>query len=170
VSPIIFNGTLDGALSLLPQALQQAGLAITDTLPAAVLLNVAHEPAGVIAAAEAFADAVTPQGDRLVINLLADHARGDGTPHDWVAASAAATIWAFTRHAALAWGPRGIRVNALSFGACPDALDQPREDAGRPAFSALAAPASLADIAATILAFCRLRSMTGQIIRLGALA
>jgi NAD(P)-dependent dehydrogenase (short-subunit alcohol dehydrogenase family) len=58
-----------------------------------------------------------------------------------------ALLWAFTRHAALAWAPRRIRVNAIG-------LD--------------ATPAAHADLAATILAMWRFPSMTGQLIRLGA--
>ncbi len=163
MSPVIFSSTPGGGLAALPQALRQAGMVLTAALPAAVLINLAHDAGAAIATAEVFADAVPPQGEALVINLLAEHALTD-----WPAASAAATMWAFTRHAALVWAARGIRVNALCFGACPEAVDQPRETAGRAAFAAPAGPATLADIASTVVAFCRLRSMTGQLVRLGA--
>jgi NAD(P)-dependent dehydrogenase (short-subunit alcohol dehydrogenase family) len=80
---------------------------------------------------------------------------------------AVATLWAFTRQAALEWAPRRIRVNAIGLGAAPFGPDESFDQAGRNAAAVLAAPATLGDIAATIRAMAEFASMTGQIIRLG---
>jgi len=82
---------------------------------------------------------------------------------------AAATLWAFTRQAALDWAPKKIRVNAVGLGAAPFGPFEADDQAGRASAQIhAAAPASLADIARTIRAIAELPSMTGQIIRLGA--
>ena len=165
MTSVLFQGTPSFLLAALPQALQQAGISVTNSLPASLLINLATAPAAAIEAATTFADAVPPGEEALVINLLPTHA-----PDDWQGASAAATIWAFTRYAALAWAPRQIRVNALSFGARPHLPDQPCESAGQAASATPAIAATQADVAATVLAFWRLRSMTGQMIKLGSAA
>ena len=157
----IIQGTPPGHLAALPRALAQAGIGPAATTQADILINVGEDPEAAIAAAEAFAASAPADRETLVINVLHAHAGG------WPAARAHALLWAHTRHAALAWAPRGIRVNALAFGTIPHAPDQPLESAGQAAFAAPAAPATMADIAATICLFWRLRSMTGQIIRLG---
>ncbi len=159
----LLHGTPTGALAHLQAALDQAGISPTPHAPAALLINLTQDADSAIDAATAFA-AATPAGEEaLIINLLAAHDAAD-----WPATRARATLWAFTRHAALAWAPRGIRVNALGLGISPVSPDQPRESAGQAASATPAEPATLADITATILAFTRLRSMTGQLIRLGA--
>ena len=165
MTSVLFQGTPSFLLEALPQALQQAGITMTDALPASLLINLTTAPAQAIDAATTFAAAVPPGEEVLVINLLPTHA-----PDDWQGASAAATIWAFTRYAARAWAPRQIRVNALSFGACPNLPDQPRESTGQAASGTPAIAATQADVAATVLAFWRLRSMTGQMIKLGSAA
>ncbi len=82
-------------------------------------------------------------GGALVITIL--HVPPPGLDHfDRHAANA--VLWAFTRQSALAWAPRGIRVNAVGL------------EAG---------PASIADVVRTIRAVAGFASMTGQIIRLG---
>jgi NAD(P)-dependent dehydrogenase (short-subunit alcohol dehydrogenase family) len=129
---------LDGSSDIAP-AIEAAGFAVVTGPPALLLITNTDQA---IANAEKFADAVPPGQEALVVNILQAHA-----PDDWVGARAAALLWAFTRHAALAWAPRGIRVNAVG-------LD--------------ATPAAPADLAATILAMWDFPSMTGQIIRLGA--
>jgi NAD(P)-dependent dehydrogenase (short-subunit alcohol dehydrogenase family) len=82
---------------------------------------------------------------------------------------AAATLWAFTRQAALEWAPQNIRVNAVGLGAAPFGPFEADDQAGRAAADIPAtAPADAADIARTIRAIAEFPSMTGQIIRLGA--
>lgn len=76
--------------------------------------------------------------------------------NDWKTARDATVLWAHVRHAALAWAPRRLRINAIGIGINPAQLSH-----------APAAPATQADIAATVLAMWQLPSMTGQVIRLG---
>jgi hypothetical protein len=129
---------LDGPLDIAP-AIEAAGFGVVDGPPALLLVS---DTEHAIASAEKFADAVPPDQEALVVNILRAHA-----PDDWAGARTVALLWAFTRHAALAWAPRRIRVNAIG-------LD--------------ASHAARADLAATILAVWRFPSMTGQLIRLGA--
>jgi NAD(P)-dependent dehydrogenase (short-subunit alcohol dehydrogenase family) len=129
----------------------------------ALLVQAPCDPDAAIAAATAFADALLPNEPALIVTILQAHA-----PGDWPAARMAATLWAFTRHTALAWAPRGIRVNAVGLGISPTSPDQPIEESGRPAGPAPAAPATPDDLAETILAIWRFPSMTGQLIRLAA--
>jgi NAD(P)-dependent dehydrogenase (short-subunit alcohol dehydrogenase family) len=156
----ILHGPTDVSL---PSALRSAGIDLSDTTPAEILINLATDAEQAIASAEKFADAVPPDQEALVVNIL--HAY---SPADWQGARAASVLWAFTRHAALLWAPRRIRVNAIGLATSPILPTQPPESSGNAAGPAPAALASLADIAATILAMWRLRSMTGQLIRLGA--
>ncbi len=149
---------LNGTAPALADALTQAGLA-----HATLLINFTPDADAAIASSQDFADAVSPGQEALVVNILPAHAADD-----WPGARAAAALFAFTRHAALAWAPRRIRVNALGLGVTPTLADQPAESAAQAAGPAPAAPATTADIAATILAMWRFPSMTGQLIRLGA--
>lgn len=163
---IAFSGPLPPALAALPQALPGAGLA-----PAAhprLLLTLQDSAADAIGAAQAFADqafADQDAADAVIVHLLP---REDG---GWARAREAALLWAWVRHAARVFGPRGLRVNALALGGVPPSTpDQSGLQAGRAAAPVPAAPAGMDDIARTLAAFCALRSMTGQMIRLGGAA
>jgi NAD(P)-dependent dehydrogenase (short-subunit alcohol dehydrogenase family) len=104
--------------------------------------------------------------DSLIITILTAPTMGlDHMAHH----AANATLWAFTRQAALEWAPRGIRVNAigLSLGTELAGPFEPAEQAGRATGPVPATAASLNDIAQTIRAIASWPSMTGQIIRLG---
>jgi NAD(P)-dependent dehydrogenase (short-subunit alcohol dehydrogenase family) len=82
---------------------------------------------------------------------------------------AAATLWAFTRQAALEWAPQKIRVNAVGLGTAPFVPFEAVDQAGRAAADIHAtARHDYAAIAQTIRAIAELPSMTGQLIRLGA--
>jgi NAD(P)-dependent dehydrogenase (short-subunit alcohol dehydrogenase family) len=150
-------------LRALPAALAAAGFALGMAPPARLLVNCGGGTQAAIDAAQAFAAAAPGGEDALIVNIL----RAPEAP-DWPAAREAATLWAFTRYAALEWAPRGIRVNALGLGISPVLADQPPEDAGQAAGRAPAAAATPADVAGTILAMLGFTSMTGQLIRLGA--
>jgi hypothetical protein len=156
----MFHGPADAVLA---SALAAAGFAAGGAAPAALLVNLGGDAGSGIAAAERFAADAAEGGESLVVNILHAHARDD-----WPAARDAALLWAFTRHAALAWAPRGIRVNAVGLGVSPVLAGQPPEASGQAAGAAPAARATVADIAATIVAMWRFASMTGQLIRLGA--
>jgi len=155
----ILHGPTD---QFLAAAVSAAGFTLNDTPPATLLINLTGDPADTIAAAEQFAKTAADE-DSLVVSILHPHASDD-----WPAARDAAIIWAFTRHAALAWAPRRIRVNAIGLGVSPILSTQPPEASGQPAVPAPAAPATPGDIAATIIAMWGFPSMTGQLIRLGA--
>jgi NAD(P)-dependent dehydrogenase (short-subunit alcohol dehydrogenase family) len=135
----------------------------TFALPVLVNADPAPDGAAIIARCEAFA-AQAPAG-ALIITLLPSVPPG---LQQFGLHQAVATLWAFTRQAALDWAPRGIRVNAIGLGAAPFGPDEADEQAGRAASIVLAAPATLDDIAATVRAMVEFASMTGQIIRLGA--
>jgi len=147
-----------------PTALTRAVATALQAVPdALVLLNAeaGTAPEVVVARAQEFASSVPADKEALIVTLLRqppaglDHFEGH---------AAAASLWAFTRQAALEWAPRRIRVNAITLGALPaDAAAQ----AGQPAFAMPASPATEADIARVILAVVRMKSMTGQFIRLG---
>jgi hypothetical protein len=145
----------------LAKALGSAGFALSDAPPAALLVNLGGDATAAIATTERFAELATE--DSLVVSILRSHA-----PGDWPAERDAAILWAFTRHAALAWAPRRIRINAVGLGISPVLATQPPEASGQPAGQAPAQPATPSDIAATILAMWGFPSMTGQLIRLGA--
>jgi hypothetical protein len=159
----ILHGESRGIFAHLPQALGAAGFLMAVAPPVTLLVNLAPDNEAAIARATAVFDATAAGQEALVINILHGHA-----PGDWPATRAAATLWAFTRYAALAWAPRRVRVNAVSLGVSPTLPDQPAEESGRAAGQAHAAPATPADLAATILAIWRFPSMTGQLIRLAA--
>jgi len=89
-------------------------------------------------------------------------------PDSWQAARQAAELWAFTRFAALRWAPRGVRVNAISLGRAALLPDQPAPPAAHPGTHAPAAPATPDDVAATIALLWSAKSITGQLVRLGA--
>jgi hypothetical protein len=141
-----------------------AAILAASPLPQALLVNADPNPdsALIISRCERFADEI---GTGLIITLLP--AAPPGLQHFRVH-QAVATLWAFTRQAALEWAPRGIRVNAIGLGAAPFGPNEADDQSGRNAANVLAAPATLDDIAATVHAIAAFASMTGQIIRLGA--
>jgi hypothetical protein len=156
--PVIVAGAPDQALA--------ARLAAATVSPR-VLVNAdpAPDSASIISRCEAFAAEHAQTGvASLIVTVLpsAEPGLAHFTQHQ-----AIATLWAFTRQAALEWAPRGIRVNAIGLGATPFGPDEPDDQSGRNAAAVLAAPATLDDIAATICAMADFASMTGQIIRLG---
>jgi hypothetical protein len=154
---------LDGPAPAIAAALEAAGVSLAPAPPAAVFITANTDPDRAIANAHAFADAVPPGQEALVVHILPPQG-----PSDWLATRAAAVLWAFTRHTALAWAPRRIRMNAIALGTVPPGPALPAESAARAAGPAPAAPATPGDIAATVLTLWRLPSMTGQLIRLGA--
>ena len=160
---MILDTPQGGLFAVLPEKLRDAGFTTAATPPATLLVTASGDADAAIAAAYAFAGALAPRQHALIVIILRAHA-----PDDWPAARTAATLWAFTRHAALAWAPRGIRVNAVGLGISPNLPGQPVEESGRPAGPAPAAPATPDDLAETILAIWRFPSMTGQLIRLAA--
>ena len=119
------------------------------------------DSAAIIARCQKFAE----QGPGLIVTLLPSAPPGLS---DFALHAAVATLWAFTRQAALEWAPRKIRVNAIGLGAAPFGPSEAPDQAGRGAAEMPALPATLADIARTIRAIADLPSMTGQLIRLGA--
>jgi NAD(P)-dependent dehydrogenase (short-subunit alcohol dehydrogenase family) len=130
-----------------------------------VLINADPLPdsAAIMARSTAFA-ADNPNG--LIVTLIPAARPG---LQDFALHQAAATLWAFTRQAALEWAPRAIRVNAVGLGIAPFGPFEAEDQAGRAAADMPgAAPADFADIARTIRAIAAFPSMTGQIIRLGA--
>jgi hypothetical protein len=155
----LLHGTPDD----IRDALCAAGFTLAVAPPAVLLVNQLADADAAIANAKFFADALPPDQEALVVNIL-----HPDTPGDWPSARAAALLWAHTRHAARAWAPRRIRVNAIGPGVSPIVPGQPALSSGQAAGPAPAAPATPADIAATILAMWEFRSMTGQLIRLGA--
>ena len=134
----------------------------------ALLINANRHasPETIIAQTTAFATAATPGQDTLIVTIL--HQTPQGLPHLAERCSNAA-LWAFTQTAALDWAPRGIRVNAIGLGASPAGPFDSQEQSGRPAAPTPAAPATIADIARTIAFLADCPSITGQIVRLGAL-
>jgi NAD(P)-dependent dehydrogenase (short-subunit alcohol dehydrogenase family) len=159
----IWTGEAGDILAQLPDALRPEAMT-PRTTRASLLINLTEDPEAAIAAATRFSSWQAVGGeDRLVVNVLRAHAASD-----WPGSRANATLWAFTRHAALHWAPRNIRLNALGLGAAPALPWQGQEDGARAAGAAPAAIATSADIAACIMAMWRWRSMTGQLIRLGA--
>jgi hypothetical protein len=159
----LLHGAPEGILAALPAALAAAGFTLGTDAPASLLVNCGGTAEAAIGAAQQFAAAARPAEDSLVVTILRAHA-----PGDWPAAQAAASLWAFTRYAALAWAPLLVRVNAVGLGVSPVLYDEAPEAAGRAAGAVAAAAATPEDVAATILAMWRFRSMTGQLIRLGA--
>jgi NAD(P)-dependent dehydrogenase (short-subunit alcohol dehydrogenase family) len=146
VTSLVFHGAPPGALVPL---LAAQGFAVGGDAPRLLIaLGQDGEPA--IQAATTFAGAQTADEDSLVVTILSS------PPHaGWQQAREMAVLWAFTRHAALAWAPRRVRVNALGLNVGPVPPGQP------------AASAGWADVAASIAAMWRLRSMTGQLLSLG---
>jgi NAD(P)-dependent dehydrogenase (short-subunit alcohol dehydrogenase family) len=162
VPTIILNTPQTGLFANL-QARLRAPFAAIEAPPAALLVNALADADAAIVAATEFADGLAPAQQAVVVTILQAHAQGD-----WPAARAAAMQWAFMRHAALAWAPRGIRVNAIGLGVSPTLPDQPIEESGRAAGPAPATAATPDDLAATIVAIWRFPSLTGQLIRLAA--
>jgi NAD(P)-dependent dehydrogenase (short-subunit alcohol dehydrogenase family) len=132
-------------------------------MPMLINADPAPDAASIIARSTAFA-AATPGA--LILTLIS--AAPPGLEH-FPLHQAAATLWAFTRQAALDWAPRGIRINAIGLGAAPFGPFEADDQAGRAAAENHAtAPADAADLVRTIRAIAGFPSMTGQIIRLGA--
>jgi len=132
--------------------------ALLAALPSAMLVCAGR---GQIAAAEAFA-ARHSSGDALVVLTL------PAAGSDWASAREAAELWAFTRWAALACASRGLRINAIAIGRAALLPDQPAPQAARPGVHAPATPATADDVAAAIRLFWSAKSLTGQLVRLGA--
>ncbi len=131
-----------------------------------LLVNTDSDPelSDVAARCRSFADA--SPGEALLITILYAAAPGLAM---FSRHAANAALWAFTRQAALEWAPRRIRVNAIGLGASPADPDGAQEQSGRAAADMPAEPASAEDIARTIRAMAAWPSMTGQLVRLGAL-
>lgn len=158
----IIYGPVQPIFAAVPNALDRMGFR-RGAPAASVLINLGCGADLAIAAAETFAATLQPGTTSLVISVLGPYAA-----EDWAAAREAATLWAFTRWAALAWAARGVRVNVIGVGASVLAPDQPMESSGQGAAAVAAIPASADDVAATVRAMWEMRSMTGQLIRLGA--
>ena len=126
----------------LADALVEAGF--VQGSPAAILVNAEVSPglAAITDRCVAFANDRAAGQETLIITLL--HRKRAGL-EDWQARATAAALASFTRDAALTWGPRHIRVNAIETGS------------GVP----------LADLVATMALMAELPSMTGQLVRLG---
>ncbi len=145
ISPLIPRAlTLFGGTALLRASL--AGAGFVHGAPAGLLVNAEAAPdlAGVTARCLAFAEALPAGREGLVVTVLPRRMAG---LDNWQAGAVAAGLRSFTKDAALAWGSRRIRLNLVEV-----AEDTPE-----------------GDVAATIEAMLRLASMTGQIIRLGAI-
>jgi len=134
---------LFGGNPAIETALYEAGF--RPGAPAGLLVSAEAEPdlAAIAARCLAFADALPSGQEGLIVTILP---RPPGGMEAWQAGATAAGLQQLTRDAALAWGPRHIRVNMIEF-----LHDTPP-----------------ADVAATLLLLTRLPSMTGQTIRLGA--
>ena len=132
-----------GEAAHLRAALLDAGF--REATPAALLVNAGSHPDldMVVARCRMFAQTI-PAGEEALIVTIVTPARR--TLDEWQADAHATGLLSFTRQAALAWGPRHIRVNMIE--AAPDAPD--------------------ADVAAAILALIDLPSVTGQSWHLGA--
>ena len=144
-------------------ALAQA-LASIPGLPLPVMINVDVWPnlAALIQRCGSFAESAESR-DALILTILT--AADDTGTLEWQMAAAGA--WAFTRHAALAWAPRGVRVNMIGLGASPPPDPDPvARGRGAPVH---ARPASVEDAVRTIHAMVAWPSMTGQFVRLGGL-
>ncbi len=119
-------------------------------------LNAAAEPDETVAATQSFA-ADCPPGS-VVVSLIRANA-------DWAGARRLALLTAFTRHAALEWAPRRLRVNAIAL--CPPgpaAWNATTPGAG----NVPAASATPADVARVAWFLLRTPSITGQLVRLAA--
>ena len=132
-------------LAQLSESLHALGLraeAEAEGAPATLLVTLNMSAGEAIAAAEAFAGAQSAR-ERLAVLLWSQ-------PRGWPDKREAAVAAAFIRHAALAWAPRRLRVNGVTFASV--------EAAG---------PILREDIAGTVSAMLRWPSMTGQTISLG---
>lgn len=136
---------------------------------ATILVNAdpAPEPGTLVARCHAWADAVAPGEEALIVTIFPAPPAGlAGFGQD----SANAALWSFTRRAALDWAARKIRVNAIGLGAPPLLPGEAAEQSGRAAASMPAACATTGDIVRTIRAMASFPSMTGQLVRLGPLS
>ena len=107
--------------------------------PASLLVNAepASDLASIVARCMAFVDAGEPGGEKLIVTLMP---RAQAGLEHWQAAATSAAMLAFTRRAALAWGPRHVRINMI-------------ETAGQ---------VPVQDVAASLLAMVALPCLTGQ--------
>lgn len=133
-----------------------------DDLAVRLLVNADAVPKMSVVMARCEAFAAEPDG--LIVILLPWAAPG---LEAFATHAAVASLWAFTRQAALAWATRGIRVNAIGLGSAPFGPDEAEDQAGRGATEVMAPPAGIEDIVRTVRAMAELPSMTGQNIRLG---
>jgi hypothetical protein len=135
-------GSLMAALLGLNPALTIGTKQTTSPIKAGTLILLPGEPGGAIAFATGFASAAAPAQERLVLFITTPTEKGQ-----WPSTRDAATLAAFTRHAALAWAPLNIRVNGIV------------ADHRRTSPSALAR-----ELACLCLAVRRWHSMTGQML------
>lgn len=156
----LFHG--DPALA---RAIEAALAAASCRMPVLVNAEPAPEPEVVVARCRAFVECLPSGMEALIVTLLHRPAPGIA---DWPAQAACASLWAFSRAAALDWAPRGIRVNAIGIGVVPPDPWAGEVQATQPAFEMPCQPATAVDIAGTVVAMAAMRSMTGQIVRLGS--
>ncbi len=128
---------------------------------ASLLITLTQDPARAMADASAFA-AAQPKGnpDRAVMIVLPPSPMPPSPMLEWPAIQLGATLLAFTRHAALSWAPRRVRINLISLGID---LSQPWS---RP--RPVTRPVPDQDVIAAIQAIRRWPCMTGQCLSLGA--
>ncbi len=131
------------------------------TLPVLVNLGVRPGLDALVQRCRRFAESCEG-GEGLVVGILTPAADA-GTLDDELAAAGA---WAFTRHAALAWAPRRIRLNMIGCGIGLPADTDPVA-LGRSAARLDAEPVGIDDVVRTVRAIAGWPSMTGQFIRLG---
>ncbi len=123
---------------------------------ASLLITLTQDSARAMAEACAFAAAQPDEDpDRAVVMVLP----APPSP-DWSDVERGATMWAFTRHAALSWAPRRVRINLISIGVD---LAQPWSRP-RPGLR----PVPDQDVIAAIQAIRRWPCITGQSLCLGA--
>ena len=145
-----------------PSALACA-LDAAPSLPLPVLVNLGSWPVVALLIQRCEQFAAEAAAEALIVTILTP---GEAGTLEWQVAAAGA--WAFTLHAALAWAPRGIRVNMIGFCASPP----PEMDSlarGRSATPVRARPANVEDVVRTVQAIAGWPSMTGQMIRLGGI-
>jgi NAD(P)-dependent dehydrogenase (short-subunit alcohol dehydrogenase family) len=164
---VFVAGAADGPFAALPALLRTVcpdwtvgaapvfAPAVGSGPPPTILVHLPALSAVVISAAEAFAT-LDGSDDRLVLMMgLCRTAAADATS-DWQDEQDSAVLAAFTRYAALAWAPRGIRVNFLSVAALALGHGNAEGPEG-----------CLSDVARTIRHMKGWRSMTGQTLQLG---
>jgi hypothetical protein len=157
ISDYIVAGDATGASADLHRALTRELMPRQSRQGAAsMLVTLTADAARAMEDAANFAAAgVSGDQDRSVIILLPAPATTD-----WAAVQRGATLWAFTRYAALSWAPRRVRINLISLGMdLVQPWSSPRPPAG---------PIPAQDVIAAIRAIGSWPCMTGQSLALGA--